>query len=134
MNLSLWSFTVSDAVCLCNRVPNLHSGMSPIELLTKKHSDHRYCIQYHVLGCTVYVLEPKIHNDQNITRWIICASLGQFLGFSYDHHLLVANLRKLQTFHVSLQYHFVLYDIFQTILSLEESEIVVDSIHNQLFK
>ena len=42
----------------------------------------------------MYVLDTKLHNDQNITIQDHSEPLGQFIGFSNDNDLLVANERK----------------------------------------
>ena len=80
-DLSLRLFDVRHAVWFHNRVPNQHSSLTPIELLKNKKSNHRHLLRYHVWGCTVYVLDPKLHNGRKIPRWNRRARLGQFLGF-----------------------------------------------------
>ncbi len=44
-----------------------------------------------------------------------CARLGQFIGFSDEHFLLVANVRHLTTHFISPQFHLVLDDLFKTV-------------------
>jgi hypothetical protein len=49
-------------------------------------------LRSHVWGCTVYVLEAKLQNDQKLPKWNRRACLGQFVGFSDEHSSLVANV------------------------------------------
>lgn len=132
-DISLWSFAVKHAAWLYNRVPNRLSGMTPLELLTRQRSDHRDLLRAHVWGCPVFVLDPKLQNDQKIPKWNRRSRMGQFLGFSNDHSSLVANVRHLSTGHISPQYHVVFDDLFETVFSTGENDATVDAICNNLF-
>ena len=68
-SFSLWSSSVGHSVCLHNRVPNQQSGLTPIELLTKKKADHWYLLWSSVWGCPVYVFDPKSQYDWYTPRW-----------------------------------------------------------------
>jgi hypothetical protein len=116
-DLSLWSFAVQHAVWVYNRIPNRQSGMTPLELLTNIKSDHRDLLRSHVWGCPVFVLDPKLQNDQKLPKWNRRSRLGQFLGFSREHSSMVALVRNLRTGHVSPQYHCVFDDLYQTVFS-----------------
>jgi hypothetical protein len=50
-DISLWPFTVKHVAWLYNRVPNFESGLTPMELPTKKKADHRDILSSHVWGC-----------------------------------------------------------------------------------
>ena len=39
-NISLWGFAVKHSVWLYNRLPNIESGITPLEFMTKSQSDH----------------------------------------------------------------------------------------------
>ena len=39
-------------------MPNLQSGLTPIEIFTKTKSDHQDLLWSHIWGCSVYVLGP----------------------------------------------------------------------------
>ena len=80
-DLSLWSFAVRHDVWLHNRVKNQQSDLTTIELSTKTKYEHRYLLRYHVWGCPVYVLDPKLQNHQKIPRRNHRSRLGGFLGF-----------------------------------------------------
>ena len=58
-DISLWPFAVKHAVWLHNRVPNIESGLTPMELVTKQKADHLDILRTHVWGCPAFVLEPN---------------------------------------------------------------------------
>ena len=114
-DLALWPFAVRHAIWLYNRLPNRYSGLSPLELLHKHIGDHRDLLRTHVWGCPVFVLDPKLQDGKKVPKWNRRARQGQFLGFSDEHSSLVANVRHLETGHVSPQYHLVFDDHFHTV-------------------
>ena len=133
-DISLWPFAVKHAVWLYNRVPNLESGLTPLELITKQKADHRDILRSHVWGCPAYVLEPKLQNGQKLPKWNRRSRLGQFLGYSDEHSSLVANVRHLKTGFVSPQYHVVFDDLFESVFSSGPDDAVVDAICEDLYK
>jgi hypothetical protein len=62
-DLSLWSFAVKHLVWVYNCVPNVWSGLTPLELITRERSDYKYILRCHVWGCPVFILEAKLQND-----------------------------------------------------------------------
>ena len=74
-------------------------------------SDHQDLLQPCVWGFPVYVLDPKLQNDQKIPRWNCRACLGQFLGFSDEHCLIVANIRVfiLVIFSLNIMSYFMIF-------------------------
>ena len=106
--LSLWSFAVKHSVWIYNRVPNAWSGLTPLELVTKERSDYKDILRCHVWGCPVYDLDSKHQHDQQLPKWNRRARLGQFVGLSYEHSSLVANVWHLTTGYISPQFHVVL--------------------------
>ena len=115
--ICLWAFAIKHAVWLYNRLPNSHSGLTPLEIFTKTKSDHRDLLRAHVWGCPVFVLDPSLQAGKKIPKWNRRSRLGQFLGFSDEHSSLVGKVRNLTTNYVSPQYHLVFDDLFQTIFS-----------------
>jgi hypothetical protein len=116
-NIRLWPFAVQHAVWLFNRIPNRVTGLTPLEVFTKTKSDHRDLQRAHVWGCPVFVLDPRLQDGKKIPKWNRRARLAQFVGFSPEHSTLVANVRHLQTNHVSPQFHLIHDDNFETILN-----------------
>jgi hypothetical protein len=69
-DLSLWSFAVKHSVWVYNPVPNVRSGLTPLELITRECSDYyKDLLHCHVWGCPVFVLEAKLQNDQKLPKW-----------------------------------------------------------------
>eukprot|EP01082_Thalassiosira_pseudonana_P009463 g8665.t1 g8665 contig3:647373-650417(+) len=133
-DLCLWSFAVKHAAWLYNRLPNRKSGLTPFELLTRTKANHRDLLRTHVWGCPVYVLDPKLQDGKKLPKWNRRSRMGQFLGFSDEHSSLVANFRNLRTGYVSPQYHVVFDDLFQTVHSTGENDVIVDFICQRLFE
>jgi hypothetical protein len=132
--LSQWSFAVKHAAWLYNRVPRRDAGIAPLEFLTQtKHCTHRDLLRAHVWGCPVFVLDPKLQNDQKIPKWNRRARMGQFLGFSESHSSQVALVRHLITGHVSPQYHVVFDDLFQTVFASHREVSAFNQICDELF-
>ena len=113
-DLYLCSFAVKHSLWVYNWVPNQSSVINPMEMLTKKKSNHLELRRSHICGCLVYVLESKFQNSQKLPKWNQRSWLGQFIGFSEDHSTQVANSRHLQTGYISPQYHLVFDDLFET--------------------
>ncbi len=132
-DISLWSFAVKHAIWLYNHVPNIESGLTPMELLTKQKADHCDILRSHVWGCPSYMLKPKLQNGQKLTKWNCWSRLGQFLGYSDEHSSLVANIRHLKMGYVSPQYHVVFDDLFETVFSSGTNDALVDSICKNLY-
>jgi hypothetical protein len=89
-SLSLSSFAVKHLARVYNRVPNVESGLTPLESITKEQSDYRDLLRGHVWRCPVLVLNAKLQNDQKLPKWNRRARMDQFVGFSDKHSLLVA--------------------------------------------
>ncbi len=132
-DIPLWPFAVKHAVWLYKPVPNQVSGLTPLELTTKQKAVHRDILRSHVWECPVYVLEPKLQNDQQLPKWNQRSRLGQFLGYPDEHSSLVANARHLGTGYVSPQYHVVFGDLFDTVFSSGSDDALVDSICKNLY-
>ena len=55
-DLSIWSFTVKLSLLVYNQLLNVRSGLTPLELITREHSDYKDILRCHVWGCPVFVL------------------------------------------------------------------------------
>ena len=60
--------------------------------------------------------------------------MGHFLGFPSDNSSLVAIVRNLRTSYVSHQFHIVFDDLFKTVFSLGDNDIVAIQIVNNITK
>ncbi|KAL7460113.1 hypothetical protein ACHAXS_001398 [Conticribra weissflogii] len=122
-DISLWPFAVKHAACIV-------TDLTPLEHLTSTKTDHCDLLHSHVWGCPVFVLDPSLQYGKKIPKWNKRLRLDQFLGYSNQHSLLVANVCHLRTGFVSPQYHCVFDDLFQTVYSSGENDMLVDSICN----
>ena len=59
--------------------------------------------------------------------------MGQFLGFSSDHSMLVGLVRNLRTKHVSPQWHMVFNERFETVTTSEADQEEEEAIWTNLF-
>ncbi len=116
-NISLWPLATQHAVWLFNCIPNRVTGLTPLEVFTKTKSDHHDIQRAHVWGCPVFILDPHLQDGKKIPKWNRQARLAQFVGFSPEHCSLVANVRHLQTNHISPQFHLIHNDNIETILN-----------------
>jgi hypothetical protein len=132
-DISLWPFAMKHAVWLYNIVPNRQSGLTPLELLMKSKANHCDLLRLHVWGCLAIVLESCLQNDQKLPKWNWCARVGQFLGYSDEHSLLVVNVRHMSTGHVFPQFHVAFDNLFETVIQNGDSNAVVNSICNGHF-
>ena len=73
------------------------------------------------------MLEPKLQNGRKLPKWNRRSRLGQFLGYSDEHSSLVANVRHLKTGFLSLQYHLVFDDLFESVFSSGPNDAIVDA-------
>ena len=60
--------------------------------------------------------------------------MGQFLGFSDEHYSIVEFFRNLSTGYISLQFHLVFDDLFETVTCTGYNEIIFNYILNYLFE
>ncbi len=68
-DLSLWSFAVKHSVWIYICVPNVPLGLTPLKLITREYSDYKDILHCHVWGCSAFVLEAKLQNDQKLPKW-----------------------------------------------------------------
>ena len=80
-NIYLWSFNVKHIVWLHNHLPNYCSGITQLEFLTSNNVEHIDLRISHVWVCPVFVMDPKLKNDQKIPKWNRRFLLGHFIGF-----------------------------------------------------
>jgi hypothetical protein len=133
-DILLWPFAVKHAVWIYNRVPNRQSGLTPLDLLMKSKADHCDILHTHVWGCLAIVLEPQLQNNKKLPKWNRHTRVGQFLGYLDEHLSLVANVRHLSTGYVSLQFHVVFDDLFETVVCIGDNDAVINSICDGLFE
>ena len=124
----LWPFALTYASWIWNRLPSLSSGLSPLELFSKKKSDHKDISRIKVWGSPAYVLDPKLQDGIKLPKWNARAQRGQFLGFSAEHSTTVGLLRNLRTGNITPQFHVVLDESFHTVPNVDFGLAPMESI------
>ena len=114
-SMDLWPYAIDYATFMYNHTPPLETGVAPIEHMANVHMNRKHIAQCKVFGCPVYVLQAKLQDGKKIPKWKPRARMGQFLGFSRNHSLLIGHVRNLRTEHVSPQWHLVFEERFKTV-------------------
>ena len=109
--------------CLTNKV----------EILTRSKPDYWDLLRWHVWVCPVFVLGPKLHNDQKLLKWNRRACLGQFIWFSDEHSSLVTNVRHISTWYISPQFHLVSVDLFEIVIFQGDYYSTIEDISTDIF-
>jgi hypothetical protein len=118
-NENLWPFFVDHAVYLWNNLPSRNDPqVSPKELLTNiTYDDYRHLQRSHVIGCPVFVLDPKLQDSKKIPKWSMRSCRGVYLGISKHHSTTVHLVLNPATGDISPQYHVLFDDHFSTVFS-----------------
>jgi len=123
----LWPQAVCYAEWLFNRVPK-KNGFSPLEILTRRRSDHKDLNRAKVWGCPTFVLDPTLAEGKKLPKFKARARVAQYMGMSDEHSTLVGLVRHLISGSISPQYHLVFDETFESVTGLgpSESETVED--------
>jgi hypothetical protein len=118
-NENLWPFFVDHAVYLWNTLPSRNnSQIAPKELFTNvAFEDYRHLQRAHVIGCPVFVLDPKLQESKKIPKWNMRSRRGVYLGVSKHHSSTVHLVLNPATGDISPQYHVLFDDHFSTVFS-----------------
>jgi len=112
---TLWPMAVAHAVFLHNHMPNMETGISPVDIFTKSRwQQHKYH-DLHVWGCPVYVLERRISNGDSMPRWKPRTTRQMNVGFSEKHASTVPLVLNIKSGYITAQFHVVFDDWFSTV-------------------
>jgi hypothetical protein len=114
---SLWPMAVSYAAHIHNNTPR--NGICPADVFTGATVPRHRLLDYHVWGCPVYVLDPKMQAGKKLPRWEPRSGRGMFMGISSQHTNEVPQVLNLSTGSITTQYHVVFDDLFSTVASVE---------------
>ncbi len=78
----------------------------------------------HVFGCPAYVLNAALQDGHKIPKWVRRVCLGFFLGFSSLHSSQVPIVMNVDTGKISLQFHVIFDDKFETVMSMNSEESI----------
>ena len=109
-----WPFACYTFAELDNDLPRSQQQHSPLSIFSKT-SQSFHLRNFHVWGCPVYVLDPKLADGKTLPRWEPRSRLGLYLGPSPLHSTSVALVLNLKTRRISPQYHVVFDDRFHTV-------------------
>lgn len=112
---TLWPMAVSHAVYLHNHMPNLATGLSPVDLFTKTRWPQHKFHDLHVWGCPVYVLDKSISDGKKLPRWKPRSVRCFNIGLSPKHASTVPLVLNVDSGYITPQFHVVFDDWFSTI-------------------
>ena len=101
-----------------NITPKLQQ-LSPEEVFYRVKMDYNELRQARAWGCPTYTLKCHLQNGHKLPKWEPHAWCGIFLGISKQHSSKAPQVLHLSTGAISLQYHVVFDDYFQTVLLTE---------------
>ena len=116
---SLWPMAVAHAVFLYNHVPQMDSGLSPIDLFTKTRWEQRKFHDLHVWGCPVYVLDKTLSDGKKLPRWKPRSKRTIHMGSSPMHASTVPLVLNPDSGAITAAYHVVFDDWFVTVAMSE---------------
>ena len=112
---SLWPMAVKYAAHVYNRVPNVDSGVCPLDLFTRQRWKQMQLHDLHVWGCPVYVLDKRIADGIKIPKWAPRSNRYIYMGVSEKHSSSVPLVLNPESGVISPQFHVVIDEWFSTI-------------------
>eukprot|EP00957_Ditylum_brightwellii_P010049 758228-Ditylum_brightwellii.AAC.1 len=65
-NLMMWPFALDYVVDIWNNMPDMDTGLSPMEKFGASRVNHTDLFNFHVWGCPTYVLDPKLQGGKKL--------------------------------------------------------------------
>jgi hypothetical protein len=94
-------------------------GLCPADVFTGSTVPCHRLRDFHVWGCPVYILDPKLQEGKKLPQWELCSRRGIFVGLLHVHSSEVPLVLNLQTGSITSQFHVVFDDRFLTVASIE---------------
>jgi len=85
-DLKPWPIAIQHAIYLWNILPDQHTKLSPLELISGSHVPnytHLWCL--HVWGFPTFVLDPRLQDGKKLLKWSPRSCLVCFVGYSSSH-------------------------------------------------
>jgi hypothetical protein len=114
---SLWPQAVNYAAHIYNNTPK--NGVCPADIFMGSTVPRHLLLDYHVWGCPVYVLDPKMQSGKKLPRWEPRSRRGMFMGLSRQHASEVPRVLNLSTGSITTQYNVVFDHLFTTVSSVD---------------
>ena len=118
---TLWPLAVDHAVYLFNHMPNVATGLSPHDMLSRSRWPQSQLADVHVWGCPVYVLDKKMQDGKKLPRWQPRSTRQIYVGMSKRHASSVPLCLHPATGAITPQFHIVFDDTFSTIATSIEN-------------
>jgi hypothetical protein len=114
---SLWPMSAKYATHIYNQMPKIN-GVCPADFFSGSIVPRHRLLDLHVLGCPVYVLDPKLQQSQKLPRWQPRSRQGICMGLSTQHASEVPLVLNCKTGSITTQFHVVFDDLFLRFLQL----------------
>jgi hypothetical protein len=124
---------VDYAVYIYKHVPNVVSGLLPIELATRTAQRSTDFKTLHVWGSPAYVLDPKLQDGHKLPKSKPRSRRAIFLGLSKRHAATIPLVLNCQTSAISAQFHVIFDDWFTTVVSTTADDDSVPEWWSNLF-
>ena len=106
VDVTLWPMAVALSVYLHNHMPNMETGLAPVDVFTKLRSWQQHKFQnLHVWGCPVYVLDKSIADGKKLPRWQPRSICSMNMGLSPKHASTVPIVLNVSSGCITPQYH-----------------------------
>lgn len=127
----MWPFAIRHAVNFHNSSIRRDKNRSPYHLFTGQESPWNLS-DFRVFGCPVYVLNKKLQDGDNFSKWRPRSWQGVYIGHSNCHASNVPLICNPRTTHVSPQYHLVFDEGFtsKNYPSLANTDDFLNKLHN----
>ena len=122
-DVELWPFAVLYAAYILNRIPQTHSGQSPLELFSRTVWPRTKFHNLHVWGCPCYVLDSALAGGHKLPRFTPRSQRHMFLGISQDHTGHIPLVLNLDTGSTRTHYHVVVDDWFNTVHTSDSTQV-----------
>jgi hypothetical protein len=111
----LWPMAMQHALHQHNHTPKISSDMSSEEVWSRSKSTHTALQNAHPWGCHVHVLDPRLQDGNELTKWAPRSKRAQCLGASPLHAGTVGLVCNLQTDNMSPHFHLIFDDDAETV-------------------
>ena len=121
IDAALWPMATTYAVYIYNHIPNEH-GIEPADLFSRTQFPRHKLKDIHTWGCLVYVLDPTLHQGNELPKCQPRSRKEIFVWFSPEHGSEVPLILNPTTGHISPQFHVVYDDAFSTLSSISNDD------------
>ena len=118
---TVWPMAVAHAAYLHNHMPNMETGLAPVDVFTKSRWQQHKFHDLHVWGCPVYVLDKSMADGRKLPRWQPRSIRSMNMGLSDKHASTVPIVLNVASGYITPQFHVVFDDWFTTVTSTIEA-------------